>query len=207
VGRAYGLDSRVCYLGVDAQFFRPLGLPRERFVVGMGSVTLSKGIDRALRALATIPPAGRPDLIWIANIAPARYRTEIEALARSLGVCLRLCVGIPDPEVIDLLNRAAVMIYTSRLEPFGFAPLEANACETPVVAIAEGGARETIQHGVNGLLVDDDDSERLGASVLELLDRPEHARALGKRAREHVLRDWTWDSAVDRLEEHLINHG
>jgi len=45
-------------------------------------------------------------------------------------------------------------LYAPRLEPVRYAPLEANACELPVVGVAEGGLRETIVDGVNGLLVD-----------------------------------------------------
>jgi len=45
------------------------------------------------------------------------------------------------------------MVYSARLEPFGLAPLEANACATPVVAVAEGGVRESIRNGVNGVLI------------------------------------------------------
>jgi glycosyltransferase involved in cell wall biosynthesis len=54
-----------------------------------------------------------------------------------------------DENIVELLNRAAVMVYSARLEPFGLAPLEANACATPVVAVAEGGVRESIRNGVN----------------------------------------------------------
>jgi len=45
-------------------------------------------------------------------------------------------------------------LYAPRLEPVRYAPLEANACELPVVGVTEGGLRETIVDGVNGLLVD-----------------------------------------------------
>ncbi len=38
------------------------------------------------------------------------------------------------------------------LEPFGLAPLEANACELPVVAVAEVGIHEIVIDGVTGLL-------------------------------------------------------
>jgi len=61
---------------------------------------------------------------------------------------------VSDEELVEVLNRATALVYTSRLEPFGFAPLEANACATPVVAVAEGGVRETMRNGVNGILVD-----------------------------------------------------
>jgi glycosyltransferase involved in cell wall biosynthesis len=96
------------------------------------------------------------------------------------------------------------MIYTPRLEPFGFAPLEANACETPVVAIAEGGIRETIQNSINGILIQDNDPTAVGEAILHILENPELADQMGKRAREYVLAYWSWDSAIDRLEKRFF---
>lgn len=199
--RTYGLDSQVCYLGVDTQRFRWLDLPRERFVIGLGTITYGKGVDRALRALATLPERTRPDLVWIGNFANGWYADEIKALAQRLGVRFVPRIGITDDELVETLNRASAMLYTSRLEPFGFAPLEANACGTPVVGIAEGGVRETVQDGRNGTLVAHDDSEALGEAVNGFLPPAyvDHAAM-----RQEVLDRWTWEQASDRLERALL---
>ena len=111
---------------------------------------------------------------------------------------------ISDGEMVECLNRAAAMLYVPVLEPFGLAPLEANACETPVVALAEGGVRESIRDGQNGILVFDEDAAELGRAIAELLANPEWARLLGKRARRDVLENWTWSAACDRLEQELL---
>jgi glycosyltransferase involved in cell wall biosynthesis len=201
--RAYGLDSSVCYPGVATDRFRPLGLPRERIVVGLGAIGRIKGLDTAIRAVATIPEAKRPELLWVGNFSDPPYRGEVETLAKSLSVKLDMRVGVTDEELVDLLNRAAVMIYSSRLEPFGIAPLEANACGTPVVAIAEGGVRETIIEGVNGMLVPDRRPEPIGQALSRVLDDPAWARALGERARAHVVANWSWERSVAGVEDCL----
>jgi glycosyltransferase involved in cell wall biosynthesis len=202
--RAYGLDSKVCYLGVDTEMFQPTGVVREKFVVGLGGIYYGKGIERAIESVAAIELNKRPDLIWIGNFADDRDRAKLQALAASRKVNLIFKVGISDEELVDLLNRASVMIYTPRLEPFGFAPLEANACETPVVAIAEGGIRETIQNSINGILIQDNDPTAVGEAILHILENPELADQMGKRAREYVLAYWSWDSAIDRLEKRFF---
>lgn len=201
VSRAYGVDAAVCYLGIDTSLFRNLRLPRERFIVGLGSFDAIKGIDRALRAIALLP-APRPPLVWISNSGNEHYQHEMSSLARSLGVELHLRQAIEDGELVETLNRAALLLYASRLEPFGFAPLEANACGLPVVAVAEGGVRETIQHGVNGLLVDSDPVSMSNA-VAHLLNNSSAARRLGENGAAHVLRTWNLDNSIDRLEENL----
>jgi len=202
--RAYGLSAAVCYLGIDADQFRPKSVARERFVVSVGGLAFGKGAERAIRAIAAIDKPARPELVWIGNFEEPRYRAGIEALAAEQEVALRIRIGISDEELVDCLSRAAAMLYVPVLEPFGFAPLEAGACETPVVALAEGGVRESIRDGINGILVAGDEPAQLAAPLRELLDDPERARRLGKRARADVVAQWSWESACERLERELM---
>lgn len=201
--RAYGLAATVNYLGLEAERFRPTGATRERLVVSLGALHPSKRVELAVRVVAAIPADGRPELVWIANFADPAYRQQVEQLAQASQVRLTILVGIDDDAVVAWLSCAAVMLYTPRLEPFGFAPLEANACETPVVAVAEGGVRETISHGVNGLLVDGETPEQLGAALLQVLDDPALARRLGEAGRRVVLEKWLWPASIERLEQQL----
>ncbi|HEY6333531.1 MAG TPA: glycosyltransferase family 4 protein, partial [Blastocatellia bacterium] len=202
VFRTYGIDSRVCYLGIDTSFFRDLALDRERFVVGLGSFHSTKGIDLAIRAMSLLSEP-RPRLVWIANSGSKSYEEEMNKLACSLGIELTVRKAISDAEVVTILNRATLLLYTSRLEPFGFAPLEANACGLPVVAVAEGGVRETIKDGVNGFLVDPEPAAIARAST-RLLQNPDLTRQIGQQAAAHVQQIWDVESSVDRLEAHLL---
>ena len=127
----------------------------------------------------------------------------MEQLASSCGVRILFKKGIPDHEMIDLLNRASCLIYTSHLEPFGLALLEAGACATPVVAIAEGGIRETLRDGVNGFLIPGNDSSAIGAAVLRLLQNPALVTQMGNQARQYVLENWNFEQAMDCLEKQL----
>ena len=94
------------------------------------------------------------------------------------------------------------MLYAPRLEPFGLAPLEANACGIPVLAVAEGGVRETVIDQVNGLLVDSHPAA-MGAAIQRLRGDPAFARRLGDAGRAAVETKWGLEQAIDRLEQHL----
>ncbi len=200
--RAYGVDAKVCYLGVDTKLFRHLHLPRERFVVGLGSFDSIKRIDLAVRAVALISEP-RPALVWIANSGNPAYQSEVSELARSLSVDLHIKYAVSDDELVKILNTAALMLYTSRLEPFGLAPLEGNACGLPVVGVAEGGIRETIQEGINGILVDDE-PEAIAAAADRLLQDQQLCAEIGARASEYVADEWNVERSVERLEAYLI---
>jgi glycosyltransferase involved in cell wall biosynthesis len=200
--RAYNLDAHVCYLGIDADLFRPLGLARERLVVGLGAVMPHKRVDAAIRAIACLVGV-RPPLLWIGSLTDEGYQAQMQRLAHSLGVDLRIRSGVSDCELVQMLNRAAVMLFTSHLEPFGFAPLEASACGTPVVAVPEGGVRESMREGVT-CLFSEREPKKLAAAVQRLLDDPGMSSQIRQAGPRYVREHWTWNKAVDRLESRLI---
>jgi len=110
---------------------------------------------------------------------------------------------LPDAEVERHLQTAGALIYTSRLEPFGLVPLEANACGLPVVAVAEGGVRETVKDGINGILSDPSPAA-LAKALEELLDNPEKRDQLGASARAYVVENWGTGNAARALESFLL---
>ena len=202
IQRAYGMAATVSYLGVNEGLFRSLDRPREQFVVGLGSLSWSKGVDLAIEALAILPESHRPSLVWVCNAVDRPYRDEMTSRARVLGVNLDVRMLVSDTELIELLNRAVAMLYTARLEPFGYAPVEANLCGTPVVAVAEGGVRETVRDGWNGLTVSRN-PKMVAAAIRRLVDDPALARRLGEQGRRGALAEWNIEKSIDRLEECL----
>jgi glycosyltransferase involved in cell wall biosynthesis len=86
------------------------------------------------------------------------------------------------------------------LEPFGLTVLESTSCGTPVVAVAQGGYRETVIEGVNGYL-----TERNAASLGEGIIRIMHGdlRTTPGALHAMVTRDWSWDAAAERIADQL----
>jgi glycosyltransferase involved in cell wall biosynthesis len=200
--RAYGVDSRVCYLGIDTSLFRDLSLPRERVVVGLGSIVSAKNVELAIRAIGAMPNP-RPPLHWIGNMVDGPFPAKMNKLAEELEVDFRITVMASDEELVEILNRASAMIYAPRLEPFGMAPLEANACGCPVVAVAEGGVRETIEPGRNGFLAVSD-PVAVAEQLSRLLEDPALAERMGREAQELVRTKWNLEGAVDRVEQEIM---
>jgi glycosyltransferase involved in cell wall biosynthesis len=199
--RAYGVSARVCYLGVDTGRFVDRGLERADAVVGVGSFTPAKNVEFVVRAVGRIAPP-RPRLVWIGNASTPGYLERLRALAASLGVELDARTLVTEEALVEALNRASVMAYAPRLEPFGYVPLEAGACGLPVVAVAEGGVRETVVDGVTGLLVDGDEGE-MARAIDRLRRDPALRRELARNGARAVAERWSIAAATDRLEAHL----
>jgi glycosyltransferase involved in cell wall biosynthesis len=115
----------------------------------------------------------------------ARQATNIRFLGRKT-----------DEEVRDLLQKARAFVFAAN-EDFGIAPIEAQACGTPVIAFGRGGALETIRgqeaEHPTGCFFD----QQTPASILEAIERfealaipidPADCRANALRFRPEIFR-------------------
>jgi len=205
VRELYGVEARVLYNGVDTERFRPAadGSLR-RGVLSVGALQPAKGFDFVIDSLAYLPSATRPPLHLVSNHAAPGERDHLTRLAAARGVELTIEVGVADEVLAQRYAAAALFAYAPHREPFGLAPLEAMACATPVVGVAEGGVPESVRDGETGLLVARD-PRRFAAAIQSLLDDAAARRRLGERARAAVVCDWTWERAAAQLEDEL--HG
>lgn len=207
IRRAYGRQATVCYLGVDMQTFRAERLP-DRVVdrgrpmaIAVGALDPVKGHDLVVRALGLISANERPALHLVFERCNPDYRRVVEVLAHDVGVELTFHQGVSDDSLAALYRSSSVTVLAAQLEPFGLVPLESLACGTPVVAVREGGYRETVDHGVNGYLVDRFPGE-IADGVRRVL-RGE-LQASPETLRGAVASRWNWDAAVKRQLE-LLN--
>lgn len=202
--RVYGKFAQVNYLGVDTKHFRPMpDVPKENMILAVGRYYPIKQHHFILHSLAKLPKNGRPDMVIIGNDVPdVAYQEYLQRLANHFQITLRMFNNISDQELVVWYNRARIVAFPPILEPFGLVPLEAMACQTPVVGIREGGIRETIVDGVTGILTERDETEF--AEALKLLFQNERlCQQFGEQGRVHVTKHWTWEQSVAQLNRHL----
>lgn len=91
-------------------------------------------------------------------------------------------------DIVSILGCSDVLLFPSESESFGLAPLEAMACQVPVVATRTGGVPEVVTHGLNGFLADVGDVDTMARHAVELglnkVLRTEMGRAGRKAAEE-----------------------
>lgn len=198
--RAYGLLSEVCYLGVDNSLFKHANISKSNnYVIGLGGFYGHKNPELAIRSVGEVKE-NRPKLMWVGNMIDEKYWLEMVELARSLDVILELKKMVTDEQLVELLSGAICMIYSSNLEPFGFAPLEANACGTPVIAVAEGGVRETIINGKNGFLVNQNPKE-IAHYISQLSENQTLRNEMSTFSINNVTENWSLASCSERINE------
>jgi glycosyltransferase involved in cell wall biosynthesis len=204
MGAAYGFGHPpICPYGVDGDAFRPLAEEaRGGHVLSVGELSPRKGFLFLVDALGKLPAGRRPALRLACNAVRDDERARVEQRARESGVCLEVMVGLTTGDLVREYNRAALCVYAPHQEPFGLVPLEAMACGTAVVGVAEGGVRESVVHGRTGLLAPRD-AEAFAQAVGRLLDDPALAAEYGRQGRAHVLDCWTWERSTAAIEAQL----
>lgn len=93
-----------------------------------------KNIRAIVQAFAGIPG----QRLIVAGDGPERNKLE-----RVAGSNVEFCGFVPDTKLRTLMREARALIFAAE-EDFGITMVEAQAEGTPVIALARGGARETI---------------------------------------------------------------
>ncbi|MDQ5845188.1 MAG: N-acetyl-alpha-D-glucosaminyl L-malate synthase BshA [Acidobacteriota bacterium] len=181
----------------------------------------------ALRA--TLAPQGEPLLVHVSNFRPVKRpvdcveilarvlrngintrlvmvgdgseRTNVEHRARCLGVDNRIAFVGKQPNIVDYLSAAGVLLLPSEQESFGLAALEAMACEVPVIASRVGGIPEVVTDGETGFLSDVGDVEKMANDAARLLGDTNLRQEMGKRARESAVGRYRTDIVIPQYIE------
>ena len=199
-------DDAVRSLGID---------PDRPSVVWVGRVTRQKGVPYLLKAASQLPPEVQLVLCAGAADTPAlgaEVNELIEGLKAERDGVIVIERMLPRAELIQVLSHATVFACPSIYEPLGIVNLEAMACGAAVVASATGGIPEVVDHGVTGLLVPLEqvgdgtgtplDPEKFvadfAAAMIEVVNDPARARAMGEKGRQRAKDHFSWESIVEQ---------
>ncbi len=104
-----------------------------------------------------------------------------------------------DSGIRDLYCRAKIAVALANNEPFGLIPLETMACGVPVVALNEGGYKETVLDEKTGYLIPKNPTI-LAQKLDYLLGHPAILEKMSKYARSEMIKNWTWEIQTRKLE-------
>lgn len=194
-----------------ASAFLPEFPPGRRVIFHPARLSLDKGCDLAVRALALIREEVPEAVLLLAGTGSivdweGRQKRDLEViqgLVKELHLEQHVLIRhFSWEEMPRAYRRAEVCIYPSRFEePFGLAVIESMAAGRPVVASRAGGMPELIQPGRTGYLVAREDSGELAKACLALLQNRELAHLIGKAGQSEARRRFTVERMVAETEE------
>jgi glycosyltransferase involved in cell wall biosynthesis len=172
---------------VDVDRFRPS--PRGERLLVVSRLLPYKRVDVVIRAANR---AGLP--LDVVGSGPS-YR-ELRELA---GPTVTFHRRLGDAEVTELMETCRALVVPGE-EDFGIVPVEAQAAGKPVVALAAGGALETVVEGRTGVFFEDHDRDSVLAAlraVDELTTPPEEIAGNARRFSRDVFAE-RFRSLVER---------
>lgn len=160
IWKYYRRDSTVIYPPVDVEGFTPSGA-REDFYVTASRMVPYKRMDLIVEAFASMPDRR---LVVIGDGPEfkrihARGAPNVQFLGQQPFEVLR-----------DYLRRARAFVFAAE-EDFGIAPMEAQACGTPVIAYGKGAVRETLQDLDSAMPTGIFFQEQTASSIVEAVER------------------------------------
>ena len=164
--------------------------PGDPYVLIVGDLFRYKGVETAIRALASLPAPG-PLLLIAGRPTERSYVRELADLSSALGVAdrVRFLGSRPHDEVLGLMAGSLCCIVPSRFENLSHVPLEAMAVGTPVIASDIPGSREACGDAAayfplldSGRLADTIQRVATDRELRDQLVRAGRARASGQAA-------------------------
>jgi glycosyltransferase involved in cell wall biosynthesis len=152
IRRYLGRESTVLHPPVEIDRFSP-GTVGTHYVV-LAELMAHKRIDIAVEAFNRL---GLP--LVVVGDGPEGRR-----LRRMAGPTISFTGRVPDERVAEILSGARALVVTA-VEEFGIAAVEALAAGRPVIALGEGGVRESVEPGVTGAFYERNEPAALEATV------------------------------------------
>jgi len=172
VKEKYDRESTVIYPPVDISRFS-LETQKEDFYVAVGRIEPYKRFDLVVEAFNVLK---KPLVI----IGDGSLKKDLEKIAHSN---ITFKGYLDSAEVFNYISKAKGFVHGG-IEDFGIAPIEAQACGTPVIAYGEGGVLETVVHNKTGLFFNSMNIE----SIVDTIEIFENTKFAPKEIRKNAER-------------------
>jgi glycosyltransferase involved in cell wall biosynthesis len=159
-------------------------------VLFLGQINLRKGAAQLLDAARLL--ADEPIEFWF--VGPKLISLSADA---ENGLNIKWVGAVPRSEVDRFYRDADVFILPTLSDGFGLTQLEAQSWKLPVIASRFCGA--VVQHGRNGLILEEVSAESIAATLRELLRSPERLAAMSRESR--VSDEFTLESLASSLSQ------
>jgi len=176
-------------------------------MVSVSNLIITKGLDYNLKAVAALRTKFHNLQYHIVGSGPEQQ--NLIDLAEELGIREQVSFlgTLSHEDVFEEMTKCQIFSLPSWNEGFGVVYIEAMIQGKPVIGCKGEGIEDVIQHGINGMLVSPKDVDSLVEAIDFLISHPNEANHMGQRARETVIKDYTWGKIVQKLikiyEQHI----
>ena len=175
-----------------SEFKRNHGIPEDYdIVLFIGRIVEYKGIAHIIRSMKRVWKT-HPKTYFVIIGKSTSYTNEIQKMIRGK----RRILLIPDASErikIQALKNSNLLILPSKYESFGGVFLEAWTNGIPVIGAGIPTIKTIIDEGVNGLLLDNIDSNEIADKITYLLENKKTAMEMGANGKQKTLSKYSWN--------------
>lgn len=167
-------------------------------LVFAGRLIERKGVITLIEAMQMIVKKYPEAHLWIIGDGP--QEDELVRKINSYGLNESITLTGIAQNVEDYFKMADICIFPSyEREGLMGVVLEAMSAGKPVISTKNNGNEDVIKSGINGLLIDPRNTSQLVKAVLSLIDDEKKRVEIGKKARDYVLKNLTWDTFINKF--------
>lgn len=164
-----------------------------------------KGVEDLINAFALVAIKHFDAVLKIIGDGPDRNKLEKLAKQLKLDKKIIFAGAMPANQVYAEMRKCSFFIMSSKVETFGIAYLEANACGKAVIGTRQGGVPDAVIDGVTGLLVEPGNIQQLADAMMTLIEVKELRNKLGQAGKARVEKEFNWTMVAKRLETYITD--
>lgn len=155
----------------------------EILILSVARLEYKKGLDILIKAFSKILKMFNRESLKLVIVGDGPERTYLKKLTEKLRITNSVIfAGFQPHENVNIYYDAAdIFVLPSREESFGIVLLEAMAHKLPLIGADNGGIKDIINHGINGLLFKTGDANSLVSALIYLIKNEKERIDMGNR--------------------------
>ena len=206
-----GVDTSVVVPGKESRQLRyKLGLDGKSVILFLGGLYWDRHPELLVEALPKI--VHETENVMVLFVGEGPEKSKLFNLSRRLSVSnfVKFIGGVEHSVARKFISLADVAVGPLTISPYPsfysgipLSVLEYMAAEKPVITCRGGVSKSLVIDGYNGIVLNPGDVSGLSSSLIKLIKDPGLSKSIGRNARKHVEKLYSWDILIARLDKVL----
>ena len=160
-------------------------------------------IDR-LQKISEIPN-NEKQIVYIGRDSYEKGIDILKKIESKINAKVIYCTNIEWEKTMSILKSSELVVVPSRIDNIPNIIKEAFFLKIPIIASNIEGISEVITNDVNGILVENENSEKFVISINELLKNKEKAKRLSENGYDFVMKNFTWEVLFPKYRQFYLD--
>ncbi len=168
----------------------------------VGRFNAFKNVEKLIEAVGRLKEMGA-DNFELQLVGEGERRASVERMVIDKGLTrqVRFLGWVDRDSIVERYRQADLFVTATTWEGMPNTVLEGMACGLPVVATRASGLEELVREGVNGYLVNINDTTALAERMFALINNPYERRRMSKESRKIAEQEFAWEYIAEQYQK------